>query len=74
MCYDLQNRPNMSKTANLKGEIKEGDMFEGVFKAVSQRSDSENMMVFISKRDEHDNLLVEQLFEVVSLRHAASGK
>ncbi|MGA9651911.1 hypothetical protein [Pedobacter sp.] len=54
-----------------KFEVREGDELVLRVKAVSERSDIENLAVFISRRDDHDNLMYEGLFEVQSLEKAS---
>lgn len=48
-----------------------GDEFVFRARAVDERSETENMAVFISQRDDHDNLMIEGLFEVVSFEKAS---
>lgn len=59
---------NLSELRTLKFNSSPGDEFALRVKAIEERSETENLAVFISQRDEHDNLLIEGLFEVVSLK------
>lgn len=62
---------HISELPFLKLEVREGDELVLRVKAVSERSDKENLAVFISQRDDHENLMYEGLFEVQSLEKAS---
>lgn len=61
----------LSDSRTLKFNSVPGDEFCLRVKAIDERSNTENMAVFISQRDDHDNLLIEGLFEVVSLKRVS---
>jgi hypothetical protein len=58
----------LSESRILKFNSVVGDEFCLRIKAVDERSETENLAVFISQRDDHENLMIEGLFEVVSLK------
>ena len=62
---------DISALPYFKFEVNEGDELILRVKAVSERSDIENLAVFISRRDDHENLMYEGLFEVQSLEKAS---
>lgn len=59
---------NLSELRTFKFNALPGDELDLRVKMVEERSETESLAVFISRKDDHDNLLIEGLFEVVSLK------
>ncbi len=55
----------------LKMNFNVGDRFAAVFEVVEEREDQESVMVFMSHRDGHDNLVCDHLFKVCSLKQVS---
>lgn len=68
---DMSNLLVSNELPELKMNFNVGDRFAAVFEVVKERDDQESVMVFMSHRDGHENLVCDHLFKVCSLNQVS---
>lgn len=64
----MSNLLTSKELPQLKMNFNAGERYEAVFEVVKEREDQESVMVFMSHRDGHENLICDDLFKVCSLK------
>jgi hypothetical protein len=67
----MSNLSVQSELPQLKTNFNVGDKFAAVFEVVAEREDQESVLVFMSHRDGHENLVCDHLFKIHSLKQVS---